>query len=123
MLSPTTALRAGPGRSVRLKLGGAVLLVSLEEAQIEAYLDAAGPALGGLGDALKRNAELRLLSASPLMLSIMTLAFRGLPSDALRFDEASSREELREEIFGRFVDRMFVLREHPEGRFSRERVE
>jgi hypothetical protein len=116
----TAEYRALP---LRLKLGGAVLLLPLEQAQIDAYLDAAGPALGGFRGALARNAELRRLSASPLMLSIMTLAFRGLPADAMRFDETSSREELRAEIFGRFVDRMFVLRERPGGRFSRGRME
>lgn len=108
---------------VRLKLGGAVLLLPLERAHVDAYLDAAGPALGGLRSALARNAELSRLSTSPLMLSIMTLAFRGLSADALWFGEASTREELREEIFGRFVDRLFVLRERPDAGFSRERVE
>jgi eukaryotic-like serine/threonine-protein kinase len=108
---------------VRLKLGGAVLLLPLEPAQIDAYLDAAGPSLDGLRGALARNAELRRLSESPLMLSIMTLAFHGLPADALRFGDASTREELREEIFSRFVQRMFVLRERPEDGFSRGRVE
>jgi NAD(P)-dependent dehydrogenase (short-subunit alcohol dehydrogenase family) len=108
---------------LRLKLGAAVLLLPLEQAQIDAYLDAAGSALGGLRGALARNAELRRLSASPLMLSIMTLAFRGLSADALRFDETSTHEELRDEIFGRFVDRMFVLRERPEVRLSRDCVE
>jgi MFS family permease len=117
--SRTAEYRALP---VRLSLGGAVHLLPLEQAQIDAYLDAAGPALGGLRDALVRNGELRELSASPLMLSIMTLAFGGLPADALRFDETSTREELREEIFGHFVGRMFTLRERSGGRFSHERV-
>jgi hypothetical protein len=108
---------------LRLKLGGAVLLLPLEPARVEAYLDAAGAALGGLRGALAGNAELRALSESPLMLSIMTRAFHGLPAGALRFDETSSREQLRDEIFGRFVDRMFEQRERPEGRFSRERME
>ena len=108
---------------VRLKLGGAVVLLPLEPAQVDAYLDAAGPALDGLRGALARSAELRELSESPLMLSIMTLAFRGLPADALRFDETSTRGELREVIFGRFVDRMFVLRGRPGDGFSRGRVE
>jgi eukaryotic-like serine/threonine-protein kinase len=115
-----TEYRALP---VRLNLCGAVLLLPLEQAQIDAYLDAAGPALDGLRRALARTAELRELSASPLMLSIMTVAFRGLSAEALRFDETWTRDELREEIFGRFVDRMFTLREHPGGRFSRARME
>jgi hypothetical protein len=107
----------------RLKLGGAVRLLPLEPAHVGAYLDAAGPALGGLRAALARNAELSRLSASPLMLSIMTLAFRGLPAEELWFDEGSTREELREEIFGRFVDRLFALRERPDDGFPRGRVE
>jgi hypothetical protein len=108
---------------VRLKLGGAVLLLPLEQAQIDAYLDAAGPALDALRRALARNAELRGLAESPLMLSIMTLAFGGVPAGALRFDQTSSREELRKEIFGRFVDRMFGTRERPRDGFSRGCVE
>ncbi|HEU4885459.1 MAG TPA: hypothetical protein VFT45_24640, partial [Longimicrobium sp.] len=99
------------------------LLLPLEQGQIDAYLDAAGPALAGVRDALDRNAELRELSGSPLMLSIMTLAFHDAPTDVLRFDETFTREELREEVFGRFVDRMFVLRERADSGFSRERVE
>ncbi|HEU0302849.1 MAG TPA: NACHT domain-containing protein, partial [Longimicrobium sp.] len=116
----STEYRALP---VHLKLGGAVLLLPLEQGQIDAYLDAAGPALDGLRGALAGNAEFRGLSESPLMLSIMTLAFHGLPAGALRFDEGSTRAELREEIFRRFVDRMFVLRERPDDGFSRGRVE
>ena len=108
---------------LRLELGGAVLLLPLEPAQVNAYLDAAGPALDGLRDALGRNAELGALATSPLMLSIMTLAFRGVDAGALAFDERSTREELRDEIFSRFVDRMFALRERPDPPFSRARME
>jgi eukaryotic-like serine/threonine-protein kinase len=108
---------------VRLSIGAAVSLLPLEQARIDAYLDAAGPEADGLRAALARSEELRELSASPLMLSIMTLAFRGLSADALRFDETSTREELREQIFGRFVDRMFGFRERADGRFSRAWVE
>lgn len=108
---------------VRLRLGAAVRVLPLEPAQVDAYLDAAGPALAGLRDALAANEELSRLAESPLMLSIMTLAFRGLAADALGFDERATREELREEIFGRFVDRMFTLRERPDDGFSRGRVE
>jgi DNA polymerase III delta prime subunit len=115
----TAEYRALP---LQLKLGGAVLLLPLEPAQIDAYLRAAGPALDGLRGALAGDAELRELCESPLMLSIMTLAFHGLPAGALRFDEASTREELRDEIFGRFVDRMFTLRDRPDARFTRRRV-
>jgi MFS family permease len=108
---------------VKLSIGAAVSLLPLEPARIDAYLDAAGPEADGLRGALHRSEELHELSTSPLMLSIMTLAFRGLPADALHFDETSTRHELREQVFGSFVNRMFGLRERPDERFARARVE
>jgi eukaryotic-like serine/threonine-protein kinase len=95
---------------VRLKLGGAVLLLPLVPEQVGAYLDAAGPELDGLRGALAHNAELRELAGSPLMLGIMTLAFCGAPPEALRFDDTATPADLRDRIFAVYVDRMFARR-------------
>jgi DNA polymerase III delta prime subunit len=108
---------------LKLKLGGAVSLLPLTQEQIAAYLDAASEKVGGLRTALARNAELRALAESPLMLNIMSIAFSGAPADALRFDQALTREALRDEIFARYVDLMFVLRERMDNAYSRQKME
>lgn len=108
---------------VRLKLGGAVSLLPLAQRQIDAYLDAAGPRFAELRAALARNTDLRTLAESPLMLSIMTLAFRDAPAAALTFEEASGLAALRDQIFTTYVNRMFVRRGRAAGEFARERTE
>lgn len=108
---------------VRLSVGGAVTVLPLTAGQVDTYVQAAGDRLAGVRRALGRSAELRELAESPLMLHILSLAFGGVPADALRFDETSTREELREQIFGRFVDRMFTRRWRANDGFSRAGVE
>lgn len=108
----------------RLKLRGAVQLQPLTWNQARACLDAAGPELAELRNALSHSAELRALAESPLMLSIMTLAFRRAPPEALRFEDATTPAALRDRIFNAYVERMFARRARdgrPEARKQIER--
>jgi eukaryotic-like serine/threonine-protein kinase len=108
---------------VRLRLGGAVLLLPLSQGQVDAYLGAAGAELFELRGALARSVELRAMAESPLMLGVMTLAFRGAPPEALRFD-AATPAALRDRIFSVYVDRMFARRwrdQRPQARARAER--
>jgi hypothetical protein len=69
--------------TTQLRLRGAVLLQPLQPEQIDAYLASAGAQLAGVRAALQEDATLRDMAASPLLLSTMTLAYRGVPAEAL----------------------------------------
>jgi TIR domain/NACHT domain len=94
--------------TTRLKLQGAVVLQPLTPAQIQAYLASAGGELSAVRQALKTDAALQELAQTPLMLSIMTLAYRGLNVESLPATE--SIEERRAHLFGAYVRRMFERR-------------
>jgi DNA polymerase III delta prime subunit len=94
--------------STRLKLQGAVLLQPLTQAQIDAYLDHGKGELTALKRALHNDDSLRELAQTPLMLSIMSLAYRGVTAESL--PEAESVEEQRTHLFGAYVQRMFERR-------------
>jgi hypothetical protein len=94
---------------IRMKMGAAIRLLPLGEPQIATYLAAAGPALSGVATVLAEDEELRILAQTPLMLSIISLAFY----DAAPSEIASASEGLvarRHQLFGRYVDRMFEQR-------------
>ncbi|MEU1839902.1 NACHT domain-containing protein [Micromonospora chersina] len=98
-----------------LPLYGAVAIQPLDRSQINRYLDR--PGLGGLRDALDADPELWKLADSPLMLSIMALAYAdaaGAGTD--RAPVGSGRERL----FTRYVDTMLRRRPHP--RYPPERT-
>lgn len=108
---------------VRLKLGGAVLLQPLSREQVDAYVAAAGPELTGLRAALAQSAELRALAESPLMLSVMAVAFRDAAPAALAFADGTPPGALRDRIFALYVDRMFQRRGRGERRPPRAHAE
>ncbi|HEX6373076.1 MAG TPA: NACHT domain-containing protein [Longimicrobium sp.] len=108
---------------VRLSLGGAVVLQPLSHAQVDGWLRAGGAELASLRGALSRSPELRALAESPLMLSVMTLAFRGAPPGALDFADGTAPGALRDRIFAVYVDRMFERRGRGGRRPPRARAE
>ncbi|MEZ4518587.1 MAG: hypothetical protein R3C44_17790 [Chloroflexota bacterium] len=67
--------------NTRLNLDKAIVLQPLNEDQIDQYLAKRGKRLAGLRASLKADATLRDLAQSPLMLSIMTLAYYRMPED------------------------------------------
>src|SRR5262249_47616581 len=66
-------------QSARVSLDRAVLIQSLSPEQVEAYLRQAGPSLQALHLAIHRDRDLQTLATTPLMLSILTLAYQGTP--------------------------------------------
>jgi hypothetical protein len=94
--------------ATRLKLGGAILIQPLTTEQIDGYFTAAGLELAALHTALRNDATLRELAQSPLMLSIMALAYRGLPAEAVFAPGAL--EERRNRLFDAYVERMLKRR-------------
>lgn len=94
--------------TARLKLQQAVVLQALSDQQVEAYLARAGPELTGLQANLQRESTLRELARSPLMLSMMTLAYRGLPAEALT-SPSTTTDRLRH-LFDTYLQQMFARR-------------
>jgi hypothetical protein len=94
--------------SARLRLGGAVLVQALRPEQVDAYLASAGQQLAGVQAALKADATLREMAASPLLLSTMTLAYQDAPAAAL--PASGTIEERRRQLIATYVDQMFKRR-------------
>ncbi|WP_200210145.1 NACHT domain-containing protein [Micromonospora coerulea] len=96
----------------QLPLYGTVTIQPLTRAQIERYLDR--PGLAGLRAALAADPELWQFADSPLLLSIMALAYADGPDPA-----RAGAENRRERLFTRYVDTMLRHRPHPRYRPDR----
>ena len=92
----------------RLLVRSAVLVQPLTHEQIDASLAQGGEPLWALRVALHQDATLRELTNTPLMLSILTLAYHGKPVEELLRD--ASIEERQRQIFERYVGRMLTRR-------------
>lgn len=92
----------------RLNLQGAVFLQPLTQMQIDEYLIRAGIELLAVRKTLQHDPTLAELAQSPLMLSIMALAYRGMSVEQLQpLDTVQAR---RQHIFSTYVERMFERR-------------
>ncbi|MEO8395361.1 MAG: hypothetical protein ABI700_20365, partial [Chloroflexota bacterium] len=91
-----------------LHLNGAIVLEPLSEEQIDDYLRSLGSEMQGVREAMITDPDLHKLAESPLMLSIMTLAFRGLHSEDL--PPLQSIEAQRRRLFETYTRRMFDRR-------------
>lgn len=89
----------------RLNLQSAVLLQSLTPEQIDGYLERLSPDLNALREVLKGDQMLQEFAKTPLILSIMTLAYRGIPVEELQ--SLCSTGDHRRHLFKTYVDRMF----------------
>ena len=89
----------------RLNLQSAVLLQPLTPEQIDVYLERLSPDMAALRDALKFDQELQEFAKTPLILSIMTLAHRGMAVEDLQ--PLGSIEDRRRHLFNTYVDQMF----------------
>jgi hypothetical protein len=94
---------------IDLKLGQAIVLQPLTMAQIDTYLASVGKRLAGLRAALQTDAMLRELAESPLMLSIMTLAYYRMPEEVAI--SLSERQMGRQMLFDVYVERMTRYRD------------
>jgi hypothetical protein len=110
------------GLPKRLKLNGAIRLEPLSEHEIAKYLASGGAELTVLRDAVNTDPVLQELSQTPLMLSIMSLAFHGAKKDALASDKGSAPEERRNQIFGLYVEKMFQLKGTASLPFPKEKI-
>jgi hypothetical protein len=94
--------------ATRLNLEQAIVLQSLSLDQIDQYLASVGPRLAGLRAALQTDMTLRELAESPLMLSMMTLAYYRMPEEVAR--SLGERKMGRTLLFDVYVERMVRYR-------------
>jgi len=91
----------------RLKLPGAIVQKPLTPEQIDEYLASLGSKLRAVREAVKTDFILQQLARSPLMLSIIALAYWGMSIDDFR---PGTLEERRDHLFRTYVNRMFEHR-------------
>ncbi|QIZ70337.1 adenylate/guanylate cyclase domain-containing protein [Oxynema aestuarii] len=89
----------------RLQLQDAIYLQPLRLEQIRAYLSFGGEKLAALSLLIETDKTLQKLARSPLMLSIMMFAYRGIPVENLIKKE--TLEERRQHLFDTYVCKLF----------------
>ncbi|MBK8905723.1 MAG: NACHT domain-containing protein [Anaerolineaceae bacterium] len=94
--------------ATQLNLAQAIVLQPLNLEQIDQYLGSMGPRLAGLRAALQTDATLRELAESPLMLSMMTLAYYRMPEQVAL--SLGDRKMGRTLLFDVYVERMVRYR-------------
>jgi len=92
----------------RLTLRNAVYIQPLTTEQIDQYLNQAGAQLSALKTVLQGDKELQGLANSPLMLSIMSLAYQGCA--AAEVAQGGTSADYRQRLFDTYIDRMFQRR-------------
>lgn len=96
--------------SQRLRMPGAVTIEPLTREQVERYLKRGGGALSGVQAALREDETLWELLDTPLMLSILRLAFRGGKEPASVLLAGGVVEERRGRVFDAYIEAMFKRR-------------
>jgi hypothetical protein len=97
--------------TTKLQLEGAILLLPLTGEQVDGYLATAGPGLDSLRTAIHQDAALREMAQTPLMLSVMALAYRDMPAESLASPQPRTLEASRQHLFATYVAQMFERRE------------
>jgi hypothetical protein len=105
--------------STWLRLQGAVVLQPLLPEQVNKYLEGAGVELLAVRQTLRHDTTLQELVQSPLMLSIMALAYRGMSADEL--GSLDVVEVRRRHVFDAYVQQMFKRRGNSQ-RYSPEQT-
>jgi DNA polymerase III delta prime subunit len=88
---------------VKLRLRSAICLQPLTPEQVDQYFRAAGARLDHLRAALRSDEVLRELASSPLMLSVMTMAWRGTEETVAPGVEAGTPAQIRRQLFSAYV--------------------
>ena len=109
--------------ATKLRLRSAICLQPLTPEQIDRYFKAAGAGLDPLRAALRADAGLRELARSPLMLSVMTMAWRDAPEGTTApFAASRTPEELRRSLFDAYVQAALKRRGKAISPFSPEQT-
>ena len=89
----------------QLAFDGAVIIQPLTGKQVNAYFEKFGENLKNLKQLLIEDKVLRELSETPLMLSILALAYKDASAENIRSFE--NTEDHRKHIFNTYIERMF----------------
>jgi eukaryotic-like serine/threonine-protein kinase len=93
--------------NVHLAFDRAIYLQPLTHEQVDEYLDLAGDKLASLRRALAADETLRNLAQSPLILSIMSLAYQNASAEALSDPALATNKARRKHLFDTYVSQMF----------------
>ena len=107
------------GQSHRLLLHSAVIIQPLTLQQVDDYLSRVGGQLEAVRVALRDDPMLRDLVTTPLMLSVLTLAYQGESAEDVLV--AGPPETRRQQIFEAYVQRM-LQRRGVNTRYTRQRI-
>ncbi|MEJ1971749.1 MAG: DUF4062 domain-containing protein [Lacunisphaera sp.] len=107
--------------AVKLRLRAAICLQPLTPQQIERYFAAAGTGLDHLRRAMRDDEGLRELARTPLMLSVMTMAW-GHASAGVRGPITGTIEERRQQLFAAYVQTALNRRGKSAGGYSTEQT-
>ncbi len=88
-----------------LNLEGAIALQPLTPRQVNSYFSGFGTSCNGIKQLLRKDKVLRELAATPLMLSIMVLTYKGARTEDLNLSD--SIETQRKLLFNTYIERMF----------------
>jgi hypothetical protein len=89
----------------KVLLEGAITLQPLTSKQVNAFFDRFGTSLSSVKQWLNKNPDLEKLAETPLMLSIIVLAYKGLKPEELF--GLKNKEDQRKYLFATYIDRMF----------------
>lgn len=90
----------------QLEFEGAIAIQPLTPAQVNAYFAQFGKRIAGLTQLLEKDTILCKLTETPLMLSVMTLAYLDTPSSDIQI--TSNIDIQRKRLFDTYIARMFA---------------
>jgi serine/threonine protein kinase/GTPase SAR1 family protein len=95
-------------QEARVQLGSAVAIQPLTEQQVDDYLVRGGQRLQALRQLLRKDADLRALAKTPLMLNVLMVVSQGTPQP--EFTTTGSLRMKQEQIFASYVQRALTRR-------------
>ena len=112
---------------VRLHVTGAIRLQPLTSGQVKDYVGRSGDALAGLREALDKDQVLQTLAETPLMLDVMSLAYRDIPagaftSDAFATQVLDTEETRRSKLFDTYIAKMVKRKGKSAQQFTNEQT-
>jgi DNA polymerase III delta prime subunit len=107
-------------QEARLALPNAVVVQSLQEEQVTAYLKGIGKPMAAVRAALRTNPTFQRIITTPLMLNVVILAYRD---EAIKdLPSLGSAEQQQHQIFDRYVERM-LARPVTQGAFKPQQIQ
>jgi hypothetical protein len=105
--------------TTRLRLQGAVIVQPLTLEQINSYFAQVDGKLESVRLLLQKNDVLRELVGTPLMLSVISLAYQNIPINSIITEVKPDHQ--REHLFAAYVDRM-LARRGVDKRYTRQEI-